>query len=332
MLSDRKAAILQAVVEGYISTSTPVGSTYVTTAAPVDVSPATVRSEMTALEDAGYLIQPHTSAGRVPTDKGYRYFVDSLMTPYQVGQAEQQRVKNFFDTAQGELERMLKSTSGFLANLTDYAALVTAPNPVSGLVRAVDLIRLEPDQLMALMVLQDGSIARHTFSIDATTEDDTVASSNLLLRERLVGKSLDDADLSATGNRGVDGLVADAVAGIKTLSAVEPQVYLGGTAGVAGIFDAVEQVREVLAVLDKQYVVVTLLKDMIDRGLSVAIGSETGVAPLADCAVVIAPYEVEGASSAGTIALLGPSRMNYPEAMATVAMVSQQLGHRLSEG
>ena len=122
-LTERKAAILQAVVESYIATSEPVGSSHIVKTAGLDVSSATVRSDMVALEEAGYLQQPHTSAGRVPSDKGYRYFVDSLMEPHAVGATEQRKVSSFFGAAQGELERMLSDTSTFLAQLTDYAAV-----------------------------------------------------------------------------------------------------------------------------------------------------------------------------------------------------------------
>ena len=153
MLSERKAAILRAVVEGYISTSSPVGSGHVATSTSLSVSPATVRNEMMALEEAGYLQQPHTSAGRIPTDKGYRYFVDSLMRPYEFERAETQEVRAFFARAQGELEQMLRSTSSFLSELTDYAAVVVGPEPTTGVVRSVQLVGLSDRLLLAVAVL-----------------------------------------------------------------------------------------------------------------------------------------------------------------------------------
>ncbi|MBO0730600.1 MAG: heat-inducible transcriptional repressor HrcA, partial [Acidimicrobiaceae bacterium] len=123
MLDDRKAAILQAVVEEYIQTAQPVGSGHVARQAALAVSPATVRNEMSVLERDGYLIQPHTSAGRIPTDKGYRFFVDSLVPPGQLGPAQTQQVRAFFAHAHGELERMLADTSRLLSGLTEYAAV-----------------------------------------------------------------------------------------------------------------------------------------------------------------------------------------------------------------
>jgi len=127
MLDERRAAILRAVVEGYIETAQPVGSSNVAHREGIVVSPATVRNEMVALEQEGYLVQPHTSAGRIPTDKGYRFFVDSLVGPGQLDATRRQQVKSFFDSAHGAIEDMLHSTSQLLAGLTDYAAVVVAP-------------------------------------------------------------------------------------------------------------------------------------------------------------------------------------------------------------
>ncbi len=326
MLSERKAAILQAVVEGYISTSEPIGSGHIVQRAGLDVSSATVRAEMGALEEAGYLQQPHTSAGRDPSEKGYRYFVDSLMEPHPLGRTQQRKVSSFFAAAQGELERMLADTSSFLAQLTDYAAVVVGPPAELSPLRAVQVVRLAPDQAMIVLVHSNAVIDKRLVDIDAATDDDTLEEASALLVARHVE--------GREPNRGAAPEVLDLVGDLEaSLSEThdETPVYVGGTSTVAGIFDAVEQIQEVLRVLEKQYLVVTLVKDIIDRGMDVAIGSETGVEPLAECSLVVAPIQVDGQST-GSIGLLGPTHMNYPQAMATVAAVSQQLSDRLREG
>jgi len=139
-LTERKEAILQAVVEEYMTTARPVGSSLVTEQSNVKVSSATVRKELGALEEEGFLHQPHTSAGRVPTDKGYRYFIDALMGPSRLDTNVNQRINEFFSTSHGELERILRDTSRLLAGITDYAAVVVAPSPDLARVRAVQLV------------------------------------------------------------------------------------------------------------------------------------------------------------------------------------------------
>ncbi len=326
MLTDRKAAILQAIVEGYISTSEPVGSSLVATTAGLDVSSATVRSEMGALEEAGYLRQPHTSAGRVPSDKGYRYFVDSLMEPHLPGQSEQRKVSSFFSAAQGELERMLSDTSAFLANLTDYAAVVVGPPAEASPLRAVEVVRLSQDQAMVVVVHANAVIDKRTVAIEPSTEDQHLAKAAAYLSALHVKGEREGAPPDPEA-----AALYDSFSQAMDTMSEEPPVFMDGTSTVAGIFDAVDQVQEVLRVLEKQYLVVTLVKDIIDRGLSVAIGSETGVEPLAECSLVVSQIQVDGLPT-GSIGLLGPTHMNYPQAMATVALVSQQLGAHLGAG
>src|SRR5579872_5587238 len=144
MLDDRKAAILRAVVEEYIDTAQPVGSGHLARSAGIDVSPATIRNEMAALEHEGYLDQPHTSAGRVPTEKGYRFFVDTLGAPGSLEPSQRQQVKSFFARAHGELEQMLTETSRLLSNLTDHTAVVVAPAHDRATIRSVQLVPLAP--------------------------------------------------------------------------------------------------------------------------------------------------------------------------------------------
>jgi heat-inducible transcriptional repressor len=161
--------------------------------------------------------------------------------------------------------------------------------------------------------------------IDVNVSDDAIASAS----RRLVALRVEAETDPGSSDKDSTKLLALFDAALDEQD--ESPVFVGGTSAVAGIFDAVEQVQEVLQVLEKQYLVITLMRDVIERGLEVAIGSETGVEPLAECSLVVAPIEVDG-TRAGSLGLLGPTRMNYPRAMATVALVSQQLGTHLREG
>ncbi|HEY5155977.1 MAG TPA: heat-inducible transcriptional repressor HrcA [Acidimicrobiales bacterium] len=344
-LDPRKAIILRAVVQEYIETAQPVGSGHVANAPGVNVSSATVRNDMATLEQEGFLQQPHTSAGRVPTDKGYRFFVDSLQAPASLAAADSQQIRSFFAQAHGELEQMLADTSRLLSSLTQYAAVVVGPPAEAATIRSAQLVGLTPRVALLVVVLSNGVIDKHTLELDADVDEVTLHAAGVRLAGSLSGLNLAHAAVverpgPVPGRAGgADGAAADVdriVAAALDLLGTDDgsgadHVYIGGTSRMASAFDAVATVSEVLQILEQQYVVVTLLNDVLDRGLHVAIGTETGMEPLADCSVVVSTYEVEG-EPAGTIGVLGPSRMNYSQAMAAVAVVGQRLGRRLSEG
>lgn len=331
MLDERKASILRAVVEEYIQTAQPVGSGHVADAPGVSVSSATVRNEMAALEADGFLAQPHTSAGRIPTEKGYRYFVDALTEP-ALDRGSARQVRAFFDHAHAGIEQMLADTTRLLTGLTDHAAVVVGPGHDIAEVRSVQLVGLAPRVALFVAVLGNGSIEKRTIELDRDVDDDLLAEVGAALSSTLVGGPLDPrATPTATGRVDVDALVATVLGDLTVPGDGAEQVFVHGSARMAAAFDAVETVRSVLTILEQQLVVVSLLRDVVDRGLNVAIGTETGMQPLADCALVVAPYTVDG-EQVGTVGVLGPTRMNYPQALAAVAVVGQRLGHRLSEG
>jgi heat-inducible transcriptional repressor len=332
MLDDRKAAILRAVVEEYIQTAQPVGSAHVAQLAALAVSSATVRNEMGALERDGYLVQPHTSAGRIPTDKGYRFFVDSLASPGVLQPAQRQQVRAFFARAHGELERMLADTSRLLSGLTDYAAVVVPPSVDVLTIRSVQLVGLGPRLAMLVVVLSNGSIEKRPIDLGAEVSESVVTAASAHLAAALYKTVWGGTEIVlSSGDPDVDDLVRRAVGSISTAEPSGAQVYVGGAARMASAFEAVGTIRQVLSILEQQYVIVGLISHVLDRGLSVAIGAEHGLLPLADCSVVVAPYDVEG-ERGGTVAILGPTRMHYDQALAAVAVVSRQLGRALSEG
>ena len=335
MLDARKAAILRAVVEEYIETAQPVGSATVARLPGLAVSSATVRNEMGLLEREGYLVQPHTSAGRVPTDKGYRFFVDCLTPPGALGAAQSQQVRDFFARAHGELEQVLHDTSRLLANVTDYAAVVTAPAHEVATILSVQLLGRGGGAVLMVAVLSDASVERRFFDVPATVTDGQLVTAGSHLSRVLVGAPMGlDVAIPATGDPTVDDVCRIALAHLQLGhgSEREPEsVFVGGAARMAAAFDAIGTIRQVLTILEQQFVLVGLLQDVLSRGLSVAIGTEHGVVPLAGCSVVVAPYRVEG-ELVGSVGVLGPTRMHYDQALAAVAVVSQRLGRALTEG
>jgi len=330
MLDDRKTAILRAVVEEYIATAQPVGSSPIAASDGVQVSSATVRNDMAFLEQEGYLAQPHTSAGRIPTDKGYRFFVDHLTPNGKLGVADQMKVGEFFDTATGRLEETLQRTSTLLAQMTNYAAVVLGPKKEVAVVRSVQLVGLSAHLATAVVVLSNGAVESEPIELAKTISEDELQRTTAHLSRLMVGKALGDMTLTAaTGDVVIDTLAKQVLAAMSGRRTDE-SVFVGGASAMAEAFDAVEIVRSVLHTLEQQFVMVSLVRDMLNRGLSVAIGAEHGVEPLAACSVVLAPVIADG-TTLGTVGILGPTRMNYPQALATVEVVSDRLGRRLAD-
>jgi heat-inducible transcriptional repressor len=333
-LNARRAAILEAVVTEYIGTAEPVGSSHVANAPGVQVSSATVRSEMVALEREGYLVQPHTSAGRIPTDKGYRFFVDNLTPPGILGPAQRRLVSEFFATVHGEMETMLERTTGLLSDMTSYASVVVGPSHERATIRSVQLVSLAPLHVLLVVVLSDGAVEKRTMELASEPSAQELARAGELLADDLIGRTLSGGcRLAPAGSPSLDGLLAEAAAAFESLEEGTDvdQVFVGGPARLAESFEAVETVRSVLSILEQQVLVVTLLRDVLDSGLTVAIGTEHGFEPLSSCAVVVAPLSIEG-QDLGVVGLLGPTRMDYPRALAAAHVVSERLGQRIGGG
>jgi heat-inducible transcriptional repressor len=329
-LDSRKATILEAVVAEYIDTAQPVGSSSVAATADLDVSPATVRSEMVTLEREGYLAQPHTSAGRVPTDKGYRYFVDHLRAG-TIGPAQQQQIREFFTNVRGEVQEVLEQTSNLLTRLTSYTSVVVGGGHTHATVLSVQLVNLDAHHQLLVTVFSDGTVLKHGVRSSFAATHVDVAEASRQLNALLIGTSLDTRVQVPSRHDHVATLVREAVAELHAQAPTfdGEQVFIGGSSKVAESFDGVETVRQVLAILEQELLVVTLVEDILDQGLSVAIGAENGYEPLASCAVVVAPISVDG-EPAGAVGLLGPTRMKYREAMAAARVVSEHLTRHLS--
>jgi heat-inducible transcriptional repressor len=229
---------------------------------------------------------------------------------------------------------MLERTSGLLADLTDCAAMVVGPSHESAVIRSVQLVGLGPRLVLLVVVLADGAVQKQSIEFSEEVDDVRLAAA----AQRLAACSLGHPAAAVapavadTGDPVTDRVVDASVEALHALARAETgdQLFVGGSSRMAAAFDAVDTVRSVLGILEQQLVVVTLLRDIIDTGLSVAIGTEHGVEPLASCAIVVMPVSVDGVE-AGTIGLLGPTRMNYPLALAAARVVGGRLGERLGE-
>ena len=340
-LDVRKSVILRTVVAEHIQTGQPVGSSHLTSAGGLHVSSATIRNEMSVLEREGYLTHPHTSAGRVPTDRGYRYFVDSIGDTPRLPDAKVAQVRQFFDTARRDIEQLMNDASRLLSNLTDFAAVVVAGSAEAITIRSVQVVDLGTTGLV-VVVLSNGAVEKAGIDLGVGSTDATVSAASAHLSATLSGSTLSgirNAALLAVGDARVDA-VCRAVVGAFTDRANDPEasdVFVGGASRVVGAFDTVDTIRRVLATLEEQFVVVNLIREAIDRSgqpTGVSIGAEHGAdaafESLLSCSVVVAPYLVDG-RVVGTVGVLGPTRMDYPQAMAAVTAVSEGLSEHLSD-
>src|SRR5687767_12919916 len=229
-LDDRKAGILRAVVEEYIDTAQPVGSSRIVQTGGLQVSAATVRNELSVLEREGYLTQPHTSAGRVPTEKGHRFFVDQLTPKGTLQPAQRQAVQSFFNTTHGALEQMLHDTSRLLSNLTDYAAVVVGPPHEAATIRSIQLVGLAPRLALVVAVLSNGVVEKRSLELDHDTGDEVLAAASVHLAKVLLGKAVGElTGPAASGDAGVDAIVQSAVTDLRAGHDAEPDhVFVGG--------------------------------------------------------------------------------------------------------
>jgi len=330
MLDERKSDVLKAVIEAYTDTAQPVGSSAIESLDNFSVSAATIRNDMAALESEGYLRQPHTSAGRVPTQKGYRHFVDHIDRKELVSGKSTKQVSDFFSTMRGEIEEVLRDTAGLLSRLTDYAAVVVDGPEDSSEIRSCQLVQLHGSTVLAVVVFSNGQISKQTLDITFEINEENLSKANTLLNSSLCGLTMSKVSKLNSIN-GENDLANAVLLSLKGQGSDSGKVYVEGASRVVNAFEAVESVSHVLSILEQQLVVVSLLAEVTDTGVSVSIGNETGIATLAECSIVVSPYEIDG-SYGGSIAVLGPTRMKYPEAISAVAAVSSQLGERLSEG
>jgi heat-inducible transcriptional repressor len=260
--------------------------------------------------------------------------VDHLTAPGVLGPVQRRQVTQFFEQVHGEMETVLERASGLLSELTSYAAVVVGPSHDTATIRSAQLVALSPSHALLVVVLSDGAVEKRTIDLGVDVSEEVLARAAALLGSNLVGRTLSGSwTVPPSGSKRVDRLVAAAHSAFDSMEgAMEAdQVFVGGPARLAESFDAVETVRSVLAILEQQLVVVTLLRDVLDSGLSVAIGTEHGFEPLSSCAVVVAPVSIDG-QDLGAVGLLGPTRMDYARAMAAAHVVGERLGQRISGG
>lgn len=333
-VDDRRASILRAVIEAYINSAEPVGSVHVASLPGIEVSSATIRNEMSTLEAEGYLRQPHTSAGRIPTEKGYRKYVDELIPSVAVGPDRVDMVEGLFNKTHFEIEELLVSTSRLLTSITDCAAVVTGPSPQRTHILSIQLVGLGPRSVLLVAVDANGSIEKRTIDWPIETSAKHLVELSAILTSHFRNREVRDVeDTPHSSDADIEALIPNCMVAAKEAvrGAEREVVFIEGASRVVQSFDALDTIRGIISILERHYMVVSLMRSVLSRGQGVAIGSEHGLSSLRECAVVVAPYRVDGVA-VGTVGLIGPTRMNYGSVIGIAQLVSDNLSKRLSEG
>jgi heat-inducible transcriptional repressor len=335
VLDDRKLAVLRAIVQDYVSTMEPVGSKSLVDRHHLDVSPATIRNDMAVLEEQGYIAQPHTSAGRIPTDKGYRLFVDRLSGVKPLSVAERRAIETFLAGAY-DLDDVVTRTVRLLAQLTRQVAVVQYPSLTRSSIRHVELVPLAAKRLLLVMITDTGRVQQRMVELPAPIEEDAVTQLRAVLNACLDGRMLTEvasvvADLPERVQPS-ERPNAAAVFSVILESLVErneEKVVVGGASNLTPA-DFSQGLHEVLESLEEQVVLMRLLGESVDQSaVTVRIGAENPVAGLRSTSLVVAGYG-SGDQAVARLGVLGPTRMDYPTAMGAVRAVARYVGQILA--
>lgn len=333
-LDERKMKILKAIIQTYLETGEPVGSRTISKYSDLQLSSATIRNEMSDLEELGYIMQPHTSAGRIPSDKGYRLYVNQLM---EEKEKEATEMNSFLIERVDRLELLLKQLAKILAMNTNYATMITGPRVHQNKLKFIQLSRMDEGKLLVVIVVEGNLIKNAILDIEEELDEEAVLSLNILLNGSLNGLSLEEISLAAiSALKERAGAYSDIVSKVidevaKAIRSEEDlQVY---TSGATNIFKYPEisdgqKASELIRTLEEKQILTNLITTSDEgenkEGIQIFIGHETSVQTMQDCSVVTANYEL-GEGIQGTIGIIGPKRMDYDKVVSTLRTLMLQL-------
>ncbi|MBQ2643150.1 MAG: heat-inducible transcription repressor HrcA [Eubacterium sp.] len=337
-LSERQEKILNAVIRNYLETGEPVGSRTISKYTDLNLSSATIRNEMSDLEEAGYIVQPHTSAGRIPTDTGYRFYVDHMLKDKleEIDQREQKVTEreDLIIEKMDQVENMLQNMANVLANNTEYTTMVTTPKTLGNKIKFVQLSLLEDNQLLCTVVSDKNHVVNKILEIEEQVNQEMIVRLNVAINTALAGLALEEINLGVisalTSQAGsMESLVNEILKAITEAISTDEQMKIY-TSGATNIFKYPElsdkdRAQQLLTTLEEKSQLTELVKDGDEEtGIQVYIGNETPVQAMKDCSVVTATYELEDGFK-GTIGIIGPKRMDYDKVVETLRDVKKQI-------
>lgn len=339
-LNDRKQKILQAIVDEYIGTAEPVGSRAISKKNELGLSSATIRNEMADLEDMGYLIQPHASAGRVPSDNGYRFYVNSLLEHYKVNLEAISQMQKALEDKVTQLDVIIKKASFIASSITDYTAFVTTPQLSKSKIKKIDLVGLGGGSVMIIVVTQTGTVRNQMITADI--DDDGLSVLTAVLNSRLSGQSADDITIETINN--IQNEIQNKLGlSPKTLIAVlnfvyeviegldNTEIYINNANAILKHpeYNDVEKARRMLTFFEDTKNLKNAISDKNSNGINVMIGSENESSEMQDCSLVTVDYSL--GDKKGKIGVIGPKRMNYAKVFSSLDSISKNIDKILRE-
>jgi len=332
-IDERKQRVLEAIIKDYVATAEPVGSRTIARKYNLGVSPATIRNEMADLEEMGLIEQPHTSAGRIPSQLGYRYYVDCLMEVYSLTEQEQVLIQSKFFHKTGDLEQIVLETSKLISQFTNYTAMVMGPIPIQGRFRQIELIQLQAQIALLVVVTESGAVIHKMLEFPEPVSAADLYRVSQTINAKLKGITFNDIqrtllhELYAELQQQKDILFMALDLLDEYLHAPEwEKVYLGGIINIFNQpeFRNVEKIRRILSVLEEENEMRDLLTESKGTGVTVRIGGENRREEFQDCSVITVTYEIDG-KAVGRVGLLGPTRMEYPKATSILEYMAMIL-------
>jgi heat-inducible transcriptional repressor len=336
-LDERKQQILKAVVSDYTVTGMPVGSQVLAAKYFIALSSATIRNELADLVGTGYLQQPHTSAGRIPTDRGYRYFVDFLMEPEAASATVRRTVKQEFESAPRSVDGILEKAAMILSQVTENVSLVTAPEVSESRIKHIDLVSLEPQSVLIILVLEGNLIKQQVVHLDRATSQDDLSRMAAMLNQKVKGQTAEELSVRL-GQLGPDRseqrrIIERLIESITTHQTQRQTVVLHD--GVRNLlrhpeFVEVSRLEELMELLEQGAQLATILQQVaFDKDVEIIIGRENTSSGLRECSLVLTTYKMAD-QIRGTIGVIGPTRMHYGQVVARVRLVSHATSEVLS--
>lgn len=332
----RKFRILQAIIDDYILTAIPVGSRTISKKYEMGLSSATIRNEMSDLEELGYLDQPHVSAGRIPSAKAYRLYVDQLLSRGFIQAADAESVRKYFDSRARQMEDVIGHAAKVLSGLTHYTSLVMSPKGAELRVRNLQLVPVSSSSALVVIVTDVGIVRDAVIRTGADMDADALYAISRMLTERLAGHTLSEAQRLLAG--ATDGLRKnqEVLSGVLEImqqaeeQGAKAKLALGGTSNILNFpeYSDVEKAKGFLSVLETKEQLLRLMESHGEMAFTVRIGPETGIPELADCSLVTATYRL-GDNTQGTIGVIGPTRMQYGHVLSVLKAMGQQLSELL---
>lgn len=337
MLTDRQLQILQVIIDDFISSAQPVGSRQISKKSGIGFSPATIRNEMADLEELGFLEKTHTSSGRIPSEKGYRFYVDHLLKPKAMSTKDIQLIQSLFQNQLLEMEQVIRESANILSELTSYTTILLGPNVAKHRVRSFQLVPLTPTTAVSIIVTDNGHVENRMITLPEQLDASDVEKIVNILNERLVGVPLLELHhkLELETAKVLNQHVNAASSVIESLLSItsdklNTNVYVGGIANMLNQpeFHDINKVRKLMELMDEKSQVFSLFNPS-GKELEIRIGSENSHLHIEDCSVITATYSI-GNEQQGSIAIIGPTRMDYRRAVALVDIMRGALSNALS--